>query len=92
MTKLDNGGLIILIINWAKDLSSLSILNLEAWCINIKKLIASFFAVDFKHVCREHNEKEDTLSKEGLIMASGLVSFTKFCEGIVIGEATIQLF
>ena len=50
------------VINWEKDLSSLSILNLDAWCINIKKLIASFFVVDFKHVYREHNEKENTLS------------------------------
>ena len=80
------------VINWAKDLSSLSILNLDAWCINIKKLIASFFVVDFKHVYREHNENEDTLSKEGLIMASCQLSFTEYCEGVFIGEASLQLF
>ena len=70
----------------------LSILDLEAWCINIKKLISSFFVVDFKHVYREHNENEDTLSKEGLIMASCQLSFTEYCEGIVIGEASLLLF
>ena len=80
------------VIDWEKEISSLTILDLEAWCNNIKKLSASFSYVDYKHVYREYNEKTEILSKDGIIMASGLLSFTKFCEGIVIGEATIQLF
>ena len=81
-----------MVINWDKYISSLTILDLEAWCVNITKLSASFHVVDYKHVYGEHNEKAYILSKEGLIMASSLLSFTKYCEGIVIGEATIQLF
>ena len=80
------------IINWAKDNSALSILNLEAWCVDIKLLISSFSAVEFKHVYREHNERANTLSKEGLTMASGHLTFTDSCEGIVDGEVSVQLF
>ena len=77
------------VINWAKEISYVTILDSKAWCINIKILSSSFYYIDYKHVYREYNEKVDILSKEGLVMASGLLSFTEFCEGIVIGEATI---
>ena len=80
------------IINWANDLSSLTIMSLEAWCINIRKLIVSFSAIDFKYFYREHNERADTLSKEGLILAPSQLTFTDYCEGLVTEEASLQLF
>ena len=81
-----------MVINWAKDLSSLSFLDLEVWCINIKKLTASFSAMDFKHVYREHNEREDSLSKEGLKMSLGHLTFIEFSKGEVSGELALQFF
>ena len=73
-------------INWENDVSSLSIINLEAWCTNIRKLLASFSYVAFYHVYREHNERVDTLSKDGLKLASGHLTLTEFSEGEVVGE------
>ena len=80
------------IINWAKGISTLTTLDLEAWCENIIDLTILFTSIDYQHVYREYNERADILSKEALQLATGLLSFTKYCEGIVIREATIQLF
>ena len=38
------------VINWAKERPALTILDLEASCINIKHLIASLSYIDYKHV------------------------------------------
>ena len=80
------------VINREKEVSSLSIMSLEAWCVNIRKLIASFSSVDFKHVYREHNERADSLSKEGLKLVSGHLTFTEFSEGEVSRELALQHF
>ena len=60
------------IINWERNESTLAMVNLEAWCINTRKLISLFTFVDFSHVFKEHNKRADTLSKEGLTMVVGL--------------------
>ena len=57
--------------------------------MNITELSASFISIDYQHIYREYNKKADILSKEGLKMAFGLLSFTKYCEGIVIGEGKL---
>ena len=66
----------LVIINGAKNESTLSMVNLEAWYINIMQLISWFTFVDFSHVFREHNQREDTLSKEGISMATSHLSLT----------------
>ena len=66
--------------------------NLEAWCINIRQLISLFTFVDFSHVFREHNKRVDTLSREGLSMAAGHLSLTEICEDEFVGEVLLQLF
>ena len=80
------------IINWARDESTLAMVKLEAWCINTRKLISLFTFVDFSHVFREHNKRADTLSKEGLLMAAGWLTFTETCEDEVYREVSLQLF
>ena len=80
------------IINWAKDESTLAMVNLEAWFFNTRKLISLFTFVDFSHVFREHNKREDTLSKEGLLMAVGRLTFMKICEDEVYREVSLQIF
>ena len=81
-----------MIINWAKDESTLVIVNLEAWCNNTKKLFSSFTSMDFNHVYREYNMRADSLSKDGLLMAPGHLTFTEFCKGDIYGEVNLQLF
>ena len=80
------------IINWEKDESTLTMVNLEAWCLDTRKLISLFTYVDFSHVFREHNKRADTLSKEGLIMAAGHLAFTEICEDDAYGEVSLHLF
>ena len=74
------------IINWARNESTLTMVNLEAWCINIRKLIPLFTFVDFCNVFREHNQRADTLSNEGLNMVAGHLSLIETCEDEVFGE------
>ena len=80
------------IINWAKDESTLAIVNLEAWCNNTKKMISSFTSVDFSHVYREYNMRADLLSKDGMLMDPSHLTFTKNCKGELFGEVNLQLF
>ena len=80
------------IINWASDGSTLSIVNLEAWCNNTKKLISSFTSVDFSHVYREYNMRADSLFKDGLLMAPGHLTFMEYCKGDTFREVYLQLF
>ena len=80
------------IINWAKEVSTFAIVNLEAWCDNTRKLMSFFSFVDFSHVYREHNKRADSLSKAGLNMASGHLTFTEICEGEIFGKVSLQFF
>ena len=81
-----------MVINWEKDIASLSILDLEAWCEDIKKLSSSFSSVDYKHVYRDYNEKAYLLSKEGLLLATCHLSFMEYHEDLVIGSDDMLSF
>ena len=80
------------IINWINGRVSLSALNLDAWCQNIRELESSFLHLDFLHVYREFNVKADGLSKEALSLASGLLLYSEFTDGECVGNGTIQLY
>ena len=82
----------MVVINWAKGCSLLHTLDLEAWCLNIIALSASFTYIGYQHVYREHNERADILSKEGLLLATCHLSFMDYHEGLVIGSDKMQLF
>ena len=81
-----------MIINWARDESTLTIVNLEAWCNNTKKLISSFTSVDFSHVYREYNMRADSLSKDGLLMTRGHLTYMEYSKGDTFREVSHQLF
>ena len=81
-----------LIINWDKDESTLTMVNLDASRLDTRKLISLFTHVDFSHVFREHNKRVDTLFKEGILMATGRLTFMETCEDIVYREVTLQFF
>lgn len=80
-------GDFFVIINWAKGVSTLDMVNLEAWCYNTKTLIFSFTYVDFSHVYREYNKRADTLSKAWLNL-----TLSEICEGESLEDVRIQLF
>ena len=85
-------GYSMVVIHWAKGCSSLHTLDLEAWCLNIIALCASFSSIDYQHVYREYNERADLLSKEGLHLATSQLSFMEYHEGLVIGLDKMYLF
>ena len=66
--------------------------NLEAWCYNNIIVMSSFTWVDLSHVYREHNKREDILSKEGLQLAPGHLLLTECYDDEIIGDDSIQLF
>ena len=74
------------------DKETLSSLDLDGWHDNIMDLKALFHTLDFHHVFREHNKRADSISKEVLPMAEGLLSFIENYEEIAIGEDKLQLF
>ena len=80
------------IINWENDKPALSALDLDCWCDSIMELKAFFLSLDFHHVFREHNKREDIISKEVLPMVGGLLSFIENYEEIAIGGNKLQLF
>ena len=71
------------------DEETLSSLDLDGWCEKIMELKAFFHTLDFHHVFREHNKREDNLSKEALPMASCLLSFIEYYEDVIIGEGNL---
>ena len=81
-----------MIINWAKGVSTLDMVNLEAWCENTRLLMTSFTRVDISYVYREHNKRADTLSKEGLCLAPGHLLLTESYDEELIGKDSLQLF
>ena len=79
----------VVVINWANNKSTLSALNLVYCCTNISNLKDTFLFLVFQHVYREHNVREDNLSKEALSMAPGLFTFTKIYDGEIIEERNL---
>ena len=80
------------VVNWANNKATLSSLDLGYWCESISRLKDSFHRLEFQHIYREHNMREDRLSKEVLSMATGLFSFIETYEDGIIGGGEYQLF
>ena len=80
-----------IIINRDNDKATLFSLYLDGWRDNITEMKAFFHTLDFHHVFREHNKRANSLSKEVLPMAAGLLSFTESYGEIAIGEDKLQL-
>ena len=64
------------IINWTNKKAALSSIDLNLWCDNVRYLILSFSSLDIVHVYREHNQKTYCLSKDALVLASILYSYS----------------
>ena len=82
----------MVIINCANFEAGLVVIDLEHWWSRITDVKTSFLSINFQHVYRENNTSVDGLSKEALLLESGLLTFTEVMEGEVIGGGTLQLF
>ena len=46
----------------------------------------------FKHIYREHNTLADALSKQGLNLDMGVVSFAEHLDGLIVNQGSLNLF
>jgi len=74
------------IINWAKEESTLAIVNLEAWCDNTRNLISLFTYMDFSHVYREHNKREIHYPRKGFIWLQAILPSQKCVKMNYLGK------
>ena len=81
----------IAIINWLNRRSSLTLLALDGWCQCIHDMEPCFIQLKAVHIFREHNTKADSLSKEALTLASGLLQYIEFIDGECTDQGTFQL-
>ena len=77
-------GYSLVIINWAKKNASLDSPCLGHWCNDIRSLMSNFSRLTIKHICREHNQQADCLSKKALVLDPGFGIFTEYLDGMII--------
>ena len=82
----------MVVISWVKKLSTLNIPSLKHWCDDIFSMMLWAPPVSFNHIYRELNMLADDLSKKALKMNLGLGYYSKYLDGVVIGESPFSLF
>ena len=82
----------MVIINWAIGKLDLSSIDLSHWCVKVRNLIHCSAGVDISHVYREHNQRADCLSKDGLLLEPGHCVFSKYFDDILCSSGSTQLF
>ena len=80
------------IINWASNKATLSSLELDHWCDNIRHLFNCFLYLDIQHVYRERNQRANGLSQNALALAPGQCSFIEIYDDIIMESGDFQLF
>ena len=61
----------LVIISWENRMCSLNLPHLSHWCDDIRYMLQSFPDVTMKHIYREHNQMDDSLSKRDLSLDTG---------------------
>ena len=80
------------IINWAKEKSTLAIVNLEAWCDNTKKLISLFIYVDFNHVYRNIIRGQIHYPRKGFVWFRAILPLLKYVKVSYLGKLNFSFF
>ena len=82
----------MVIISWLNRISALDVPSLMHWCCDIRLILQKAPPVIFKHTYREHNTLEDALSKLGLKLDMGVVSFSESMDGMIVKHGNLYLF
>ena len=82
----------LVIISWVNRLATLNVPSLIHWCDEIHSLLQYVHPVTIKHIYREHNQQDDGLSKQDLLLDLGLGHFTKTLDGVIIDHGNYKLF
>ena len=72
--------------------STLDVPSLMHWCRDIRLMLRRAPPVTFRHTYREHNMQADALSKQGMKLDMGLVSFSESLDGLIINQGILNLF
>ena len=82
----------MVIISWLNRISALNVPSLMHWCCDIRLMLQKAPPVIFKHTFREHNTLADELSKLGLNLDLGFVSFSETMDGLIVNHGNLILF
>ena len=82
----------LVIISWLNRNSALDVPSLMHWCRDIRLLLQRAQPVTFRHTYREHNMQADELSKQGMKLDMGLVSFSESLDGLIVKQGLLNLF
>ena len=82
----------LVIISWLNNISALDVPSLMHSCRDIRLLLQKAPPVTFGHTYREHNMQADELSKQGMKLDMGLVSFSESLDGLIVKQGLLNLF
>ena len=82
----------MVVISWVNRLSTLKIPTLKHWCDEILSMLHLAPLVTFNHIYRELNMLADDLSKKALKIEMGSGYYSKYLDGLVIGDGHFSLF
>ena len=82
----------MVIISWLNRISALDVPSLMHWCCDIRLMLQKASPVIFKHTYHEHNTLADALSKQGLNLDMGVVSFSETMDGLIVNHGNLNLF
>ena len=71
---------------------ALDVPSLMHWCCDIRLMLQKAPPMIFKHTFREHNMLADELSKQGLHLDLGYVSFSETMDGVIVNHGNLFLF
>jgi len=81
-----------LVIEWAKQKIKVQDIRLESLLKDIKFPFRSFEWISFSHILQEVNEKENSLSKEALLLPVGAFGYYEFMDGEDIEAMEFRLW
>ena len=82
----------MVIISWLNRNSALDVPSLMHWCYDISLMLQKVPPMIFKYTFREHNTLADDLSKQGLNLDLGFVSFSETMDGLIVNHGNLFLF
>ena len=82
----------LVIISWLNRSSALDVHSLMHWCFDIRHMLHLGPPMIFNHIYREHNSLADALSKQGLKLDMGVVSFSETLDGLIVNHGNLNLF
>ena len=82
----------LVIISWINRISALDVPSLMHWCCDIRHILQKAPPVIFKHTYREHNSLADALSKLGLKLDMGVITYSESLDGLIVNQGNLYLF